>query len=147
MRLNSFKIKFINKIRVGRGIGSGLGKTCGKGHKGHKARTGYSKKIGFEGGQTPLHKRLPKFGFRSIKNRFFSEIPSHILNELSINSFNINVLRNLKIINNKVKFVKIVYSFPIVRPIFIKCNFIFVSGRVLFNIKNVGGEVSGGGGI
>ncbi|HIH2762849.1 MAG TPA: 50S ribosomal protein L15 [Candidatus Azoamicus sp.] len=147
MRLNSFKIKFANKIRVGRGIGSGLGKTCGKGHKGHKSRTGYSKKIGFEGGQTPLHKRLPKFGFKSIKNKFFSEIPSHIFNNLDFNYFDINLLKKLKVINNKIRFIKIVYSFPIIKKIFIKCDFISVSDRVLFNIKNVGGNVSGGGGI
>lgn len=147
MRLNSFKIRFVSKIRVGRGIGSGFGKTCGKGHKGHKARTGYSRKIGFEGGQTPLHKRLPKFGFKSKKRNFFSEIPSHILNSLDLNFLDINILKKLKIINNKIKFVKIVYSFPIVKPIFIKCNFMFISNRVLFNIKNIGGDFSGGGGI
>ncbi|HIH2763796.1 MAG TPA: 50S ribosomal protein L15 [Candidatus Azoamicus sp.] len=147
MRLNSFKIKFVNKIRVGRGIGSGLGKTCGKGHKGHKSRTGYSRKIGFEGGQTPLHKRLPKFGFKSIKNKFFSEIPSHIFNNFDFDYFNINLLKKLKIINNKIRFVKIVYSFPIIKKVFIKCDFISVTDRVLFNIKNVGGDVSGGGGI
>lgn len=147
MRLNSLKIRFVKKIRVGRGIGSGLGKTCGKGHKGHKSRTGYSRKIGFEGGQTPLHKRLPKFGFTSMKSNFFSEIPSHILNNFDFSFFDINLLKKLKIINNKIRFVKIVYSFPIVKPIFIKCNFISVSDRVLFNIKNVGGDVSGGGGI
>lgn len=147
MRLNSFKIKFVNKIRVGRGIGSGLGKTCGKGHKGHKSRTGYSRKIGFEGGQTPLHKRLPKFGFKSIKNKFFSEIPSHVFNNFDFNNFDINLLKKLKVINNKIRFIKIVYSFPIIKKIFIKCDFISVSDRVLFNIKNVGGNVSGGGGI
>lgn len=147
MRLNSFKIKFVNKIRVGRGIGSGFGKTCGKGHKGHKSRTGYSRKIGFEGGQTPLHKRLPKFGFKSIKNKFLSEIPSHIFNHLDFDYFNINLLKKLKIINNKIRFVKIVYSFPIIKKVFIKCDFMSVTDRVLFNIKNIGGDVSGGGGI
>jgi large subunit ribosomal protein L15 len=147
MRLNSFKIRFVKKTRVGRGIGSGLGKTCGRGHKGHKSRTGYSRKIGFEGGQTPLHKRLPKFGFTSIKSNFFSEIPSHVLNNFDVDFFDINLLKKLKVINNKIRFVKIVYSFPVVKPIFIKCNFISVSDRVLFNIKNIGGDVSGGGGI
>ncbi|WP_394798436.1 50S ribosomal protein L15 [Blattabacterium cuenoti] len=53
-----------NKIRLGRGQGSGKGGTCGRGHKGAKSRSGYSRKIGFEGGQMPLHKRIPKFGFR-----------------------------------------------------------------------------------
>ncbi|WGH26123.1 MAG: 50S ribosomal protein L15 [Candidatus Shikimatogenerans bostrichidophilus] len=60
------------KKRLGRGIGSGRGRTCGRGHKGQKSRSGYSKKIGFEGGQTPLYKRIPKFVFKkNKKNKFF----------------------------------------------------------------------------
>lgn len=141
MYLNKFVDKFKNKLRVGRGIGSGLGKTCGKGHKGHKARTGYSRKIGFEGGQTPLHKRLPKFGFKSFYEKFCVSLPSHLLNEINVSFINIDVLKANKIINNKVKFVKIVYSFPIVTPIIIKCKFINISKRVLFNLKNVGGNI------
>lgn len=141
MYLNNFNVKFPNKIRVGRGIGSGFGKTCGKGHKGHKARTGYSRKRGFEGGQTPLHKRLPKFGFKSLTRKYECEIPSHILNNFNDTCINIKILKDNKIINGNIKVVKVVYSFPIVKPIFIKCNFINVSKRVLFNIKNTGGDV------
>ncbi len=60
--------------RVGRGIGSGLGKTCGRGHKGQKSRSGGQTKIGFEGGQMPLQRRLPKFGFTARKSRFSAEV-------------------------------------------------------------------------
>ena len=66
--------------RVGRGIGSGLGKTCGRGHKGQKSRSGGSVKPGFEGGQMPLQRRLPKFGFTSRQARYVAEIR---LNELA----------------------------------------------------------------
>ena len=68
MRLNSIKPAIgatKNRKRVGRGIGSGLGKTCGRGHKGQKSRAGGFHKVGFEGGQMPLQKRLPKYGFTS----------------------------------------------------------------------------------
>jgi large subunit ribosomal protein L15 len=74
MYLNEFKVKFKKKNRVGRGGGSGLGKTSTRGHKGQKARSGYSKKILFEGGQTPLHIRLPKFGFKNIHKKEKKEI-------------------------------------------------------------------------
>jgi len=62
------------KRRVGRGIGSGLGKTAGRGHKGQKSRSGYSSKIGFEGGQMPLHRRLPKRGFTNIFKKQWIEV-------------------------------------------------------------------------
>jgi len=65
--------------RVGRGIGSGLGKTCGRGHKGQKSRTGGFHKIGFEGGQMPLQRRLPKVGFTARKSRFADELRLHEL--------------------------------------------------------------------
>lgn len=60
--------------RVGRGIGSGLGKTCGRGHKGQHSRSGGYHKVGFEGGQMPIQRRLPKFGFKSRKGRYVSEV-------------------------------------------------------------------------
>lgn len=140
MYLNKFNCKFPSKIRVGRGIGSGLGKTCGKGHKGHKARTGYSSKNCFEGGQTPLHKRLPKFGFKSLSSKDCVEIPGHILNKFD-DFVDICILKKRKIINSNIKLVKIVYSFPVTKAIFIKCDFIKLSKRVRFNIENIGGGI------
>lgn len=69
--------------RVGRGIGSGLGKTCGRGHKGQKSRSGGFHKIGFEGGQMPLQRRLPKVGFTSRKKMVNASLPTSALNKLS----------------------------------------------------------------
>ena len=63
-----------NKLRLGRGIGSGLGKTCGRGHKGQKSRSGGFHKVGFEGGQMPIQRRLPKRGFSNLKNRQVSNV-------------------------------------------------------------------------
>ena len=83
MRLNSLKPAAGSKTdrkRVGRGIGSGLGKTCGRGHKGQKSRSGGFHKVGFEGGQMPLQRRLPKVGFRSKMARTTGELR---LNEIS----------------------------------------------------------------
>ncbi len=83
MRLNTLKPAEGSKTtakRVGRGIGSGLGKTCGRGHKGQKSRAGGFHKVGFEGGQMPLQRRLPKVGFNSAKSRVTAEIT---LNELA----------------------------------------------------------------
>ena len=68
--------------RVGRGIGSGLGKTCGRGHKGQKSRSGGSVKPGFEGGQMPIQRRVPKFGFTSRKRMFSAEVQLGKLNKL-----------------------------------------------------------------
>jgi large subunit ribosomal protein L15 len=83
MRLNTIKSAAGSRTaakRVGRGIGSGLGKTCGRGHKGQKARSGGFHKVGFEGGQMPLQRRLPKVGFRSRKAKYTAEVR---LNELA----------------------------------------------------------------
>lgn len=99
--------KFKPKI-LGRGIGTGLGKTCGKGHKGQKARAGGYHKIGFEGGQTPYKRRVAKLGFTSKKALERQEIR---LSELNIikDIININTLRDNKLItNNKIKSVKII---------------------------------------
>lgn len=107
--LNKINIKFKKKKRVGRGIGSGLGKTAGRGHKGQKSRSGYTKDFLFEGGQTPLNRRLPKFGFKSKKKNCIS-IKSNQLTKLTDLSLNISLLKKKKIIKNYIKSVKIVYS-------------------------------------
>ncbi|MGY0623596.1 MAG: 50S ribosomal protein L15, partial [Paraglaciecola chathamensis] len=77
MRLNTIKPTEGSKKtakRVGRGIGCGFGKTCGRGHKGQHSRSGGYHKVGFEGGQMPLQRRLPKFGFTSTKSKFKAEV-------------------------------------------------------------------------
>ncbi len=83
MKLNELKpaVKKETRKRVGRGIGSGLGKTSGKGHKGQKARAGASIRRGFEGGQTPLYRRLPKRGFTNIYAKNYTEVTLNMLNK------------------------------------------------------------------
>ena len=107
------KIQFSKKKRkrLGRGSGSGLGKTCGRGHKGQKARSGGFHKIGFEGGQAPLHIRLPKFGFTSYRKKYIKEISIFKLNRLCNDTIvNIEVLKTMRLINKNVQKVKLIVS-------------------------------------
>jgi large subunit ribosomal protein L15 len=96
--------------RVGRGIGSGLGKTCGRGHKGQKARSGGFHKMGFEGGQMPIQRRLPKIGFTSRKSLESAEVRMHELNLPGVNQIDLDVLKEHGIINKNIKYVKIFAS-------------------------------------
>lgn len=98
------------KKRVGRGIGSGSGKTCGRGHKGQKSRSGGLSKIYFEGGQMPLQRRLPKFGFSSRKGRYAAEVRLHELNRVADEQITLETLRSANIVNNQIKAVKIILS-------------------------------------
>ena len=111
--MNTLKPKHgtkFSKKRVGRGIGSGTGKTCGRGHKGQKSRSGGKVQIGFEGGQMPLHRRLPKFGFSNFTKKQYFELNLATLQKLidknSINEseiINIALLKKLRILKNKDK--------------------------------------------
>ncbi len=102
--------------RLGRGIGSGLGKTSGKGHKGQKARAGGYHKVGFEGGQMPLQRRLPKFGFTSRTARFMSEIRLDALNKLPSEIVNLDALYAANLISMPAKKAKIILAGKISRP-------------------------------
>ena len=96
MRLNSIKAPAgarSPRHRVGRGIGSGWGKTAGRGHKGQRARAGGYHKIGFEGGQMPLHRRLPKRGFKSMSRRFVVTVRLSDLQRLTAETIDLTVLR------------------------------------------------------
>ncbi|MDY7025069.1 MAG: 50S ribosomal protein L15 [Pseudomonadota bacterium] len=99
-----------SKKRVGRGIGSGWGKTCGTGHKGLKSRSGGTVKPGFEGGQMPLQKRVPKFGFTSMKQLASSEIRLSELKKIHGNEVTLEALQKAGIISHNIKFAKIVLS-------------------------------------
>src|SRR6478735_3914062 len=88
------------KLRVGRGIGSGTGKTCGRGHKGQKARKSGRVRPGFEGGQMPLQKRLPKFGFTSRVGRTTAQVRLDELNKIGGGVVDIDTLKSANIINN-----------------------------------------------
>ncbi|MEC9205887.1 MAG: 50S ribosomal protein L15 [Pseudomonadota bacterium] len=97
-----------NKKRVGRGIGSGTGKTCGRGHKGQKSRSGGKIQIGFEGGQMPLQRRLPKIGFVSQKNLNTAELKYDRLDAIKEKEITIDILKKYNLINSKIKKVRII---------------------------------------
>ena len=123
MRLNTLKPADGSKKerkRVGRGIGSGLGKTCGRGHKGQKSRSGGYHKIGFEGGQMPLQRRLPKVGFTSRKSRFVDELR---LNELALVDapvIDLDALRAANLISREISSVKVFASGSIDKAVTLK---------------------------
>jgi len=97
-------------VRVGRGIGSTLGKTCGRGHKGQKARSGGFHKVGFEGGQMPLQRRLPKIGFKSTLSRFSSEVRLSDLEKINTETIDLDILKSLSIVPIFTRSVKIIDS-------------------------------------
>jgi len=99
-----------SKKRVGRGIGSGVGKTAGRGHKGLKSRSGGSVRPGFEGGQMPLAKRLPKFGFTSRIGRVTAEVRLHELNNVEGDTIDLDALKRADIVGTGMKRAKIVLS-------------------------------------
>lgn len=107
-------------VRVGRGIGSGMGKTCGRGHKGQKSRSGGYTKRGFEGGQMPMQRRLPKFGFTSKKSLLKSEIRLSDLNNINAEVIDIFALHQANLINSEIKYVKIFASGEVKKPVVIK---------------------------
>lgn len=110
-----------SKNRAGRGIGSGLGKTCGSGHKGQKARSGGYHKVGFEGGQMPLHMRLPKFGFTSRKAAKRAEIRLDLLEKLADKgTIDILMLKNDGFVGRNVEVVKVIKAGKIEKPVHIK---------------------------
>ncbi|WP_404416067.1 50S ribosomal protein L15 [Marinospirillum sp.] len=106
--------------RVGRGIGSGLGKTAGRGHKGLKARSGGSVKPGFEGGQMPLQRRLPKFGFTSHKAPLSAEVRLHELGLVEGDVVTLETLKAADIIKNATQYVKVILSGEINRAVTVK---------------------------
>jgi large subunit ribosomal protein L15 len=106
--------------RVGRGIGTGIGKTCGRGHKGQKSRSGGYNKVGFEGGQMPLQRRLPKFGFTSKKSLLKQEIRLSDLNKVSGEVIDLLALQQANVVNPEIKFVKIFAAGEVKRAVTIK---------------------------
>lgn len=125
--------------RVGRGIGSGLGKTCGRGHKGQKSRAGGYHKVGFEGGQMPLQRRLPKFGFRSRASRYDDEIRLFELNGIDADTIDLETLRSKGLIRHDVKKVKIIASGTLTSAVTIKGLSVTKGARE--QIEAAGGKV------
>ena len=103
--------------RVGRGIGSGLGKTCGRGHKGQKSRNGGYHKVGFEGGQMPLQRRLPKRGFKSVTAQFNDEITLTQLNNLPVAEIDLLALKQAQVVSQNAKVVKVISTGKIERAV------------------------------
>ena len=113
MRLDSLKPaegSHRKHVRVGRGIGSGLGKTCGRGIKGAGARKSAHKRPGFEGGQMPMKIRLPKFGFWSKKATETAEVSLNDLNRIDAEVMDLAALQNARLVTKKIKYVKVVLS-------------------------------------
>ena len=108
------------RTRVGRGIGSGIGKTCGRGVKGQKARSGGYHKVGFEGGQMPIQRRLGKFGFTSRKKLVSSEIRVSALNKIDAEVVDLISLHQANLITAETKYVKIFLSGTINKPVVVK---------------------------
>ena len=106
--------------RLGRGIGSGKGKTCGKGHKGQKARAGGYHKVGFEGGQMPLQRRIPKSGFRSQKALLREEVRLSDLNTATIDVVDLLSLKTAGLIRANTKYVKVILAGQIERKITVR---------------------------
>ncbi len=123
MRLNTLKpaegAKTARK-RLGRGIGSGLGKTCGRGHKGQYARAGGYHKVGFEGGQMPLQRRLPKFGFRSQTARFADEVRLRDLARLDVELIDLDLLKARGLVGRQARAVKVIATGKLEKPITLK---------------------------
>ncbi len=109
-----------SRKRVGRGIGSGLGKTCGRGHKGQKSRSGGRIKPGFEGGQMPLQMRLPKFGFHSAESRITEEITLSELAMVETDVIDVQALIDADIIKRTMKRAKVILSGEIDKAVTLK---------------------------
>ena len=143
MRLNTIRSKSKAKSpskRLGRGIGSGKGKTCGRGHKGQCSRAGGYRKIGFEGGQMPFHRRVPKSGFTSRRLIRTSEVRLHELKNIPEGEvITLQTLKKYNIVNIQTKYVKIVLSGKLEKPVTIKG--IKVTAGVAEAIKKQGGKI------
>jgi large subunit ribosomal protein L15 len=109
-----------NRRRVGRGIGSGLGKTAGRGHKGQKSRAGGYHKVGFEGGQMPLQRRLPKRGFKSALLKYNAEITLGELQALGADEVDLLTLKQAGLVAQRIKNVKVIKSGELSKKVSLK---------------------------
>lgn len=142
MRLNTLspapgRVK--DRKRVGRGIGSGLGKTAGRGHKGLKARSGGKVSPGFEGGQMPLQKRLPKYGFTSRIGRVTAEIRLSELNKVEADVIDLAALQAADLVGQNIKRAKVFLSGELKKPVTIKGLAITKGARAA--VEAAGGKV------
>lgn len=132
------------KKRRGRGIGSTLGKTAGRGHKGQKARAGGYHKVGFEGGQQPLQRRLPKFGFRSKKNLATEKLSLLALNSLEVDKetkVTLELLKESRIVKRSTKKVKF-YTAELFDNNLVICESVKLTKGALEKVRSLGGDVA-----
>ena len=143
MQLNSLKpAAGSNKARkrVGRGIGSGLGKTAGRGHKGQKSRAGGFHKVGFEGGQMPLQRRLPKRGFKSHNLKFNAEVTLAALEQLGLAEVDLLALKTAGLVGQLAKNVKVIKSGALTKAV--KLNGIGATAGAKAVIEAAGGVIA-----
>jgi len=128
-----------NSKRVGRGIGSTLGKTCGRGHKGQKSRSGGFHKVGFEGGQMPLQKRLPKVGFSSRKGKYSAQVRLSEISKLGLDTVALDDLIKANIVPAFTKVVKVIQSGEITTAVTLKGLKVTVGAKA--SIESAGGKI------
>ncbi len=128
-----------NAKRVGRGIGSTLGKTGGRGHKGQKSRSGGFHKVGFEGGQMPLQRRLPKFGFTSRQKKHVAQVRLNELAGLDSDIIDIDLLKTKNIVQTSAKRVKVFKSGELNKAITLKGILVTKGARIV--IESSGGKI------
>jgi len=128
------------KRRVGRGIGSGLGKTAGRGHKGQKSRAGGYHKVGFEGGQMPMQRRLPKRGFKSALLKFNAEVTLDTLEKLGAPEVDLLALKQAGLVGDLVKMVKVVKTGTLTQAV--KLTGIGATAGAKAAIEAAGGSVA-----
>jgi large subunit ribosomal protein L15 len=142
MRLNTLKPAAGSRKdgkRVGRGTGSGFGKTCGRGHKGQKSRSGGFHKIGFEGGQMPLQRRLPKVGFITRKSHVTGELRLHELAQVDADVVDLEALKSANLISRDILAVKVFASGKIDRAVTVRGIRVTKGARAA--IEAAGGKV------
>jgi large subunit ribosomal protein L15 len=128
------------KRRVGRGIGSGLGKTAGRGHKGQKSRSGGFHKVGFEGGQMPLQRRLPKRGFSSLTHEFVGEVRLSDLEKLPVDEIDLLSLKQAGLLGGLITSCRVIATGTLTRKIVLKGLTATKGARTA--IEAVGGSVA-----
>ncbi|MBC3870440.1 MULTISPECIES: 50S ribosomal protein L15 [Undibacterium] len=128
------------KRRVGRGIGSGLGKTAGRGHKGQKSRSGGFHKVGFEGGQMPLQRRLPKRGFKSLATPFKAEVRLTDLENLPVTEIDILALKQAGVVSELARTVRVILSGAISKKVTL--NGLIVTKGAKAAIEAAGGTIA-----
>ena len=128
------------KRRVGRGIGSGLGKTAGRGHKGQKSRAGGYHKVGFEGGQMPLQRRLPKRGFKSQSLKYNGEVTLADLQRLGLGEVDLLALKSAGLVAQLVKTVKVIKSGELTNKVVLKGVIATAGAKVA--IEAAGGSIA-----